>query len=158
MILKRLQIENLQDQNFYELISDIVIEYNCRANEILRAKWKNFYPDQFLILEGSKSSQPVIIRDKILLEKISKVPRVDEKFIFGFITYNCFYHYFKRYKSHLFPAIKNRKNKAITHAPRYYAIREITDDKIIKTILHHNSIKSQQYYKRRMQYENTQTR
>lgn len=144
---------NYKINNFLELISEILIQYNCRASEILNAKWTNFFPDQFLILEGKKRSQPVIIRDRYILEKIKEVPRVNDTYIFGFIPYSSLYHYFKQSKSHLFPLIKNKKNQAVTHAPRYYAAAKVSDEKFLKSILHHNSLKSQLYYKRRVQNE-----
>lgn len=146
---------NYKINNFLELISEILIQYNCRASEILNAKWTNFFPDHFLILEGKKRSQPVIIRDRYILEKIKEVPRVNDTYIFGFIPYSSLYHYFKQTKSHLFKQIKTRKNKAITHAPRYVAASLSNDEKILKSILHHSSLKSQIYYKRRIPNEKT---
>ena len=121
--------------------------YNCRANEILKAKWKNFYPDQFLVLESSKQSCNVIVRDRYLLSLIDNLPRIDSVFIFPSVSYNKLYHHCKVYYSHLFLKFKKKKNLKVTHGFRYLNVSQFGTEEIIRDILHHRSIKSGKFYK-----------
>lgn len=133
--------------NHLELITRILEQYNCRSNEVLSAKWKNFYPDKFLILESSKKSANVIVRDKQILSALSSLHHYDNKFIFPFVSYYQLYRYIKKNYSHLINSLKKRQNQKVTHAFRYESVKNIDNDEKIRDILHHRSIKSGKYYK-----------
>lgn len=131
----------------YDLIVLILSVYNCRISEILSAKWQNFYPDKFLILTGTKKSSNIIIRDRAVLKSISALPKIDPIKIFPFISYYNIYHHIRKNYSHLLFNIKTKKNKKITHAFRYSNVSQLTDDNIIRDVLHHRSVKSGKFYK-----------
>jgi len=125
----------------------ILSVYNCRSIEVLQAKWEDFYPGKFLILNGAKKSSNVIIRDRTILSAIQQLPKIDQNFIFPSITYSTLYHHVKRYYSHLFIRFKKRKNYKVTHGFRYENVSQIGNDEKIRDILHHRSTKSGKYYK-----------
>lgn len=126
----------------------ILAVYNCRAIEVLRAEWKNFFPGNFLVLKGAKNSNDIIIRDRMILEQINSLPRHDPVKIFSSLTYKYLYKVMKRSFSHLFSFAKTKHNYKVTHGFRYVAANIIQDDEATRTILHHKSKKSQKYYKR----------
>ena len=133
--------------NAYQLIIDILQIYNCRISEILEAKRINFIPGRFLILEGKKRSANIIIRTPEILKRLEELPKTDEVFFFKYVSYYSIYNFIKRNYSHLFKNIKIKKTHKITHAFRYLNVDDIANDKFIKDILHHNSVKSGKYYK-----------
>lgn len=133
--------------NSYDLIIMILMKYNCRISEILSAKWSNFYPDRFLILEGMKKSSNVIVTDSKILYLISSLPKTDPIKIFPYISYYSVYNFIKTKFSHLLSSIRTRKNRKITHAFRYLNIEDLQDETQIRDVLHHRSLKSQSYYK-----------
>lgn len=120
---------------------------NCRASEILNAKWSDFYPGKFLILPASKQSANVIVRDRFILERISRLPHIDDEKIFPSINYYHLYHHCKKFYSHLFNKFKGRKNLKVTHGFRYRAVEAVANETKIRDILHHRSIKSGKFYK-----------
>lgn len=122
--------------------------YNCRASEVLNAKWKLFNPDQMLVLEASKQSCNVIVRDRYLLSLIDNLPRIDTMFIFPSVTYGILYRHCKQYYSHLFKKFKKNKYYKVTHGFRYLNVSQFGTEEIIRDILHHRSIKSGKYYKK----------
>lgn len=126
---------------------ELLIIYNCRASEVLSATWQNFYPGQFLILEGKKKSRNIIVRDRMILSKIDSLPRLDKSLIFPSLTYSILYHFCKKNFSHLFNRFKKKKKCLVTHGWRYLNVSKFDNDKIIRDILHHSSLKSGQYYK-----------
>ena len=126
---------------------EILKTYNCRANEVLKAKWKNFVPELMLVLESSKQSCNVIVRDRFILSLIGELPRIDQDLIFPSVNYNKLYHHCKVYYSHLFLKFKKRKNLKVTHGFRYLNVSQFGTEEIIRDILHHRSIKSGKYYK-----------
>lgn len=134
----------------FNIITTILVIYNCRIGEILNATWTGFVKDKFLILPAEKNSQNVIVRDREILKSISQLPRISKNLIFPFVSYHSIYHHIKKNYSHLLGDIKFRKNKKITHAFRYLNIDGIKEDQVIKTILHHNSIRSGSYYKNKI--------
>lgn len=136
--------------NLIQLVTLILSRYNCRISEILSAKWTNFFPDRFLILEGKKHSQNVIIRDLDILQLVSSIPKTDDIRIFPNISYRTMHHHIKSHFGHLFKKIKTRKNEKVTHAFRYLNVSGIDNDGFIKDILHHNSRKSGKYYKNKL--------
>lgn len=126
---------------------EILRVYNPRASEILSAKWSNFFPDRFLLLEGKKHSSNVIIRDRVILQLIKRLPKIDDILIFPSLNYYHLYRHVKQYYSHLFKKWKKRKNYKVTHGFRYKAVEPIGIDTEIRDILHHRSTKSGKYYK-----------
>jgi len=130
-----------------DLAIEILKIYNCRASEVLSAKWSDFFPGKYLILEGKKKSANVIIRDRILLQYIDQLPRLDVEKIFPSINYYHLYHKIKLEHSHLFIKWKKRKNLKVTHGFRYRAVEKVANDGKIQDILHHRSAKSGKYYK-----------
>lgn len=144
-------IEKLAMEKFSVSQLSIAVEilkiYNCRASEVLTAKWSDFYPGQFLILEGKKRSSNVIIRDRLILAQIASLPVLDVKKIFCSINYYHLYHYCKKYYSHLFLQFKKKKNLKVTHGFRYRAVEQVANETKIRDILQHRSIISGKYYK-----------
>jgi len=129
------------------LVLQILIEYNPRISEILTARWKDFYPGKFLILNGAKKSSNVIIRDREILHQIENLPQIDSTFIFPSITYSKIYHFIKSRYSHQFIHFKKRKNFKVTHAFRYENVSQLDNDEKIRDVLHHRSVKSGKFYK-----------
>ena len=126
---------------------EILKSYNCRASEVLSAKWKNYKPGLLLVLEASKQSCNVIVRDRFILSLIDNLPHLDTVYIFPSINYNKLYHHCKVYYSHLFVKFKKRKNLKVTHGFRYLNVSQFGTEEIIRDILHHRSIKSGKFYK-----------
>ncbi|MCO6473708.1 MAG: site-specific integrase [Melioribacteraceae bacterium] len=130
-----------------KIILEILALYNCRISEVLSATLDNYFPDRFLILKGKKKSSDIIITDRKILSDISQLNFFESNKIFDGITYLQMYRIIKRDYSHLFANFRKKKNAKITHGFRYLNILGVQDEKSIKSILHHNSIDSQKYYK-----------
>lgn len=140
------------------LVLIILERYNPRISEILSAQWSNFYPKTYLILSGVKKSQNVIIRSPDILDAINKLPRVDSVKIFPYLTYSKVYHFIKANYSHLFNRFKKKKNCKVTHGYRYLNVEKISNDKVIRDILHHRSLRSGVYYKQNKEVSNGTTK
>ena len=123
--------------------------YNCRASEVLSAEWSNYYKDSYLLLQGSKNSANIVIRDRFILGLIDKLPRLHDSLIFPSLTYSKLYHHVKKYYSHLFKKFKGRKNYKVTHGWRYSHVQGIKDEKFVREILHHRSVKSGHFYQQK---------
>lgn len=130
-----------------EIAVEILRRTNCRASEVLDSKWIDFVPNQFLLISGKKKSCNIILHDRILLNAISQLPRLDEEKIFPSLNYYHLYRYCKSHDSHLFVKFKKRKYYKVTHAYRYRAVELFANDEKIRDILHHRSIKSGKFYK-----------
>lgn len=130
-----------------KIILEILAIYNCRISEVLSATIDNYYPDRFLILKGKKKSSDIVITDRKILSDIDQLSFFGSNKIFDGVTYLQMYRIIKRDYSHLFARFKKKKNYKITHGFRYFNILNVKDEKSIKSILHHNSISSQKYYK-----------
>jgi len=130
------------------LIIEVLTTYNVRISEILNCICENVYENRFVILKASKQSADIIIRDKELLKKFIKLKANRTGLLITNVNYQTVYNYIKNTYGHLFKNFKSSKNNKVTHAFRYLNILDITDDKSIKSILHHNSVKSQKYYKK----------
>lgn len=141
-----------------DLVVLILSTYNCRANEVLKAKWKNFFPQKFLILEGSKKSSNVIVRDREILSQIANLYHIDATFIFPSVTYNILYHFIKKTYSHQFITYKKRKNYKVTHGFRYSAVSLLDNEEKIRDILHHRGISSGKFYKLHNGVKNANTK
>lgn len=144
-------IEDLRDRKFIpgqmQIAVCILQIYNCRASEVLNARWENFYPDKFLILHSSKQSNNVIIRDRSILYEISQMPRLHKEIIFNQLNYSKLYDYCKKRYSHLFVRFKGKKNYKVTHGFRYAAVESINDELYVRDVLFHRSAKSGRFYK-----------
>lgn len=149
-ILKNLAAYKINSNNQISIIVEILSRYNCRISEVLSAKWKYLFPGRFLILEGKKHSQNVIIRELDLLERITQLPKTHPELIFPNISYRTMHHHIKSHYGHLFKKIKTRKYSKVTHAFRYLNVEGIDNDAFIKDILNHNSQKSGKYYKNKI--------
>lgn len=125
----------------------ILSQYNCRSAEVLSAKWNDFKPGKYLILEGCKGSSNVIIRDKTILESISRLRVLNKTMIFPSVNYYHLYRYCKKYFARNFRKFKKRKYEKVTHGFRYEIVSELDNEKKIRDILHHRSVKSGKYYK-----------
>lgn len=132
------------------LVLKILITYNPRISEILKASWQNFHPDRFLILPGMKRSHSVVIRDKNILSSISGLDKVDSVLIFKGVTYYHVKSIIARNYSHLFNLIQHKKNRKLTHAFRYLNLENIDNDEQIEVILHHRSERSNIFYKNKL--------
>lgn len=140
-------IANRTEANQMAICIEILKTYNCRASEVLKAEWKNFDQDSFLVLIGSKKSSNIIVRDRYILSLISALPKINDQFIFPTISYSKLYHHCKTYYSHLFTKFKKRKYFKVTHGFRYSAVSRFDNETIIRDILHHRSTKSGKFYK-----------
>jgi len=143
---QRIEIEKFPISQL-SIVIEILKTYNCRSNEVLNAKWNNYFPNQFLILDGSKKSSNVIIRDRFILSLIDNLPHFDSVLIFPSVSYNILYHHVKAYYSHLFVKFKKRKYFRVTHGFRYSAVSKLDNEEKIRDILHHRSVKSGKFYK-----------
>ena len=132
--------------NREKIIIEILSVENARISEILDATWNNFFPDKFLILKGKKKSEDIIVRDRIILRHIQQLPRLHNSLIFYPTKYDRMYRMIKRDFSHIFIKFKGKKNFKVTHGFRYQNARITSDQNANKNILHHKSIKTQEYY------------
>jgi len=126
---------------------EILKTENCRASEVLNARWRDFYPNRMLILTGVKKSSNIIVRDRFILDLIAHLAKLDEEKIFPSLNYYHLYRHCKQFYSHLFVKFKKRKNYKVTHGFRYRAVEAVVNEEKIRDILHHRSIKSGKYYK-----------
>lgn len=136
-------------ENQLSIAVEILKLYNCRASEVLSAKWSDFIPDYRLILEGKKRSANIVIHDRIILASIERLPKLDEEKIFPSLNYYHLYRYCKVHLSHQFVKFKKKKNYKVTHGFRYRAVEQVANDGKIQDILHHRSAKSGKYYKQK---------
>lgn len=143
-------IEDLRERNLIpgqmQIVISILQVYNCRASEVLSAQWKNFDKDKFLILDSSKQSANVIVRDRMILNEIDLLPRIHRTHIFYQINYQKLYDHCKKRYSHLFVRFKGKKNFKVTHGFRYAAVESINDELYVRDVLFHRSVKSGRYY------------
>jgi hypothetical protein len=146
MLHKTICPANQYDLQEMPLIVDILLEYNPRCCEILRLRKKDIYNNKLVILPGAKNSQNVVIRDKVLVNRIIQLAKERSDAIFLHTSYIQVYRHFRKFYSHLSDQIARKKNRAVTHAPRYLAVNTIVDDGALKSVLHHNSKKSNKYY------------
>lgn len=137
-------------KDYFSIIMQILIIYNCRISEVLSATWTNLIPGKFLILVGVKKSANIIVTDRKLLQLITDLPHIDKEKIFPYVSYTQIYHHIKTNYSHLLTDIRIKKNRKITHAFRYLNVASIDNEKFIKDILHHNSTRSGKYYKNKL--------
>jgi integrase len=144
-------LEDLKQRRIFpsqmEIIICILQVYNCRAGEVLRAEWRNFHPDQFLILPAEKSSASVIIRDRLILNSINNLARLDKVLIFPLVNYMKLYRHCKQRYAHLFVKFKGNQNFKVTHGFRYMAVEHLNDEAYIRDVLFHRSKKSGRFYK-----------
>lgn len=129
------------------LVVRILEQYNCRVSEVLQARWINFHPDDYLILEGLKRSRSIVVRDRDILLQISKLSHTSDEFIFHPVKYRRIYELCTRTLGVKVFTFKKNKNKKVTHYFRYEKVKTIDNDKFIQDILHHNSARSSGYYK-----------
>lgn len=129
-----------------DIVCEILKVYNCRAAEVLSARWKDFYPDDYLILNGVKHSCQIIIRDRIILQMISKLPKLNSQYIFPAVNYNRLYAHIRSNYNGLISSIKHKKNLKVTHAFRYKKVKNISNENSIREILHHRSKRSGKFY------------
>lgn len=136
-----------------EIICELLNVYNCRISEILQAKWKDYYPNKYLVLRAVKHSRDIIVRDRIILLAISKLHHIHPDLIFYPVNYFRVYYHIKSNYSHLFSDVKIKKNKKITHYFRYNNVKNINEVSIAQSILNHNSKKSCVYYNQSLKKE-----
>jgi len=130
-----------------EIAVQIILVTNCRASEVLDARWCDFVPNRFLLLPAKKKSANVILNDRILLRSIERLPRLDKEKIFPSLNYYHLYRYFKKNYSHLYKQFKGKKYYKVTHGQRYENVSRFENEEKIRDILHHRSIKSGKFYK-----------
>lgn len=144
-------LDQISAANFQVSQLSVAIEIlkceNCRASEVLNARWSDFHPGKFLILKGSKKSSNVIVRDRFILSLIDELPKLHEEKIFPSLNYYHLYRHCKQFYSHLFTKFKKKKNLKVTHGFRYRAVEAVANEEKIRDILHHRSIKSGKFYK-----------
>ncbi len=122
--------------------------YNFRTSEILRLSKKCLYDDFQIILKLSKCDEYEFIRDEELWNALSKIFSLNNCETFT-INYKDYYRYLNRFHPEV--VIKNLgKSNKVTHSFRYVSakkLKEFTQNKkVLKAKLHHQSIKSQDYY------------
>jgi hypothetical protein len=132
----------------FELIFKIQSHYNFRTIEILRLNNSSLYPDDNILIKLAKCEEFEFIRDAEIWNELNTVFTHTENHCFE-VSYKEYYSYFCRFKKH--HIIKGHtKTRKVTHSFRYVRAKLLkarTDDKkIIKAGLHHQSIKSQEYY------------
>lgn len=122
--------------------------YNFRVSEILRLSKKSLYDDFQIILKLSKCDEYEFIRDEELWKGLFKIFSLNNSETFT-INYKDYYRYLKRV--HPDVIIKNLgKSNKVTHSFRYHSAKKLKEfnqnKKVLKAKLHHQSIKSQDYY------------
>lgn len=129
------------------IILQILAIYNCRASEVLEAKWQSYNPKKRLVLEGKKGSAPIIVTDRLILEQIKFLPKLHKELIFYPTKYQRLYDIIKRQYSHIFKPYKSKVRHKVTHGFRYANVADVENEDTIQAVLHHKSKKTQKYYK-----------
>lgn len=124
--------------------------YAFRTAEILRLSKSSLHDDFNICVKLAKCDEYTFIRDEELYNKLYSIFSVNNFESFS-ITYKDYYRYISKYHKEVIIKNLGRNNK-VTHSFRYKSakkLKELTNDKkIIKAKLHHQSIKSQDYYLR----------
>jgi len=129
-----------------KLVLQILQLENCRISEILEAKWKNFFPGKFLILEGKKKSHNIIVRDRQILSSISSLIRLHDELIFYPVKY---YQIFRLCLRSLNASVYVKgidHSRKVTHFFRYQNARLTENEQFQTDILHHKSARSRLFY------------
>jgi integrase len=128
----------------------ILESYNCRASEVLSARWDDFFPGKFLFLRGKKKSDDIVVRDRTILFDIRYIERSTSPLIFYLLSYNKLYREVKSKYSHLFIKFKGKHNYKVTHGFRYLNAQFSNDERRVKVILHHASLRSGKFYNKNL--------
>ena len=133
----------------------IVLVYNCRISELLRAKYSDVITGDRIVIHGAKCSRDyVLYLPNISLYKEGLSGQALQAHIWE-ISYKTAYQQAKR--AYNIPIINGRKNRSIYHIGRYLVCEEIERAGIkvnYQDILRHNSAKSQLFYTNKMEVEN----
>jgi hypothetical protein len=129
-----------------DIIINILEIYNPRISEILSLTKKQVIPGKFAFLQGLKGSQDIIIRDRGILTSLEALLKDRQDKVFVYTSYYNVYSYIKKFMSHIVNQVGHKKNLHVTHAFRYLNVRGGMEDKTIKAVLHHNSVRSNRYY------------
>jgi len=132
----------------FELIYLIQSRYNYRISEVLNLSLESLQNDFNVCVRLSKCQEYSYIRDVEIYPQLLELFTITHNNSFT-VTYKNYYHYLKRVHPEIL--IKTAgKNSKVTHSFRYKnarALKSITSNKkIIKAKLHHQSVKSQDYY------------
>lgn len=150
--------EKLKTRENFNIELDLCIEilrvYNPRISEILSCPTSNYYPGRFLILEGKKKSNNVIIRDPNILQIVDFLIKDGRNYIFQNLNYQLVKREVYRRYGYLITKIYCKKNKKVTHIFRYLNIDNLEKDEYIRDVLHHRSISSGMFYKNKLRRNN----
>lgn len=146
-LLKEIESKNPAKLNEeMEIILETLFLYNPRINEILSATKQQFNRAGFMVLKGSKKSADIIIRDRELIKKYHALAEKRETKLFRYTKYGDVYRYIWNNLSHIVNKVAKKKNCKVTHAFRYLNANTFEDEATIKSLLHHNSTRSNHFY------------
>lgn len=129
-----------------DIILQILTIYNPRISEILSLTRSQIVPNKFAFLRGSKGSSDVVIRDREILAALVALSKDRQDKIFVYTSYHNVYAYIKENMSNIINSVNHKKNFHVTHAFRYLAVAVAMEEKTVKAVLHHNSVRSNHYY------------
>lgn len=132
----------------YELIYYLLSVYAFRISEILSMNSSSLVPPNTIIVKLKKCPDYYVFHDKILFGELKFI--FDGNFENRFsINYKEIYRWIIKNKSQDI-LIEGRKRAAVTHSYRYRQARamkhSLKNEKQIKALLRHRSIKTQNYY------------
>ena len=148
-ISNELVLQNRQAE--IEIIHYLLQTYNLRISEVLSIDNKSFISDKFVYIAGKKGSRDYVIRDVVTIQLLTNCLKMNFPNVFT-VNYKTIWHYFKRHYSNDIIYLKDHNSK-VTHSFRYknaqLTLNYTQNPRVIQTVLHHNSLKSQTYYIRK---------
>ena len=134
-----------------ELIMKIQERYSFRISEILRLNIESLFEDFKILIKLSKTNDFIFIRDIEIYTQLEKFFNLTPTKKLE-ISYKEYYYFLLKYHPEKIIHVENHSKK-VTHSFRYRNIRNIQkvnpNPKVLKAVLHHKSVKSQEYYLRK---------
>jgi hypothetical protein len=144
-------VANYTDYDILGQLNTVLLiqqRYSYRISEVLNLDITSLADDFNIQVKLSKCEEYSIIRDEEIYNKLQIIFSHTPKKTFT-ITYKNYYYFLNKYHNGLVIKSKTHNNK-VTHSFRYRKAEKIkqqsNNKKIIKASLHHQSVKSQDYY------------
>jgi len=144
-LVNNFKLRNRED--VINLAVEILRIYNVRASEVLGIAKYNRLRNGNYVIESRKGSHHTIITDRTIIEHLNVLYTNADSLLFEGISYKNLYNYMLKNYSHIFNQFKTMKNRKVTHGFRYLNVHDVADATIRQAILHHKSLKTQNYYK-----------
>lgn len=132
----------------FETIFLLQSRFSLRVSEVLRLSLSSLHEDFNICVKLSKCKEYIFIRDEECYIRLLSIFEKSENQTFT-ILYLDYYRYLKKYHPEIILKTKG-KNFKVSHSFRYRNLKKakefIKDKQALKAKLHHQSVKSQEYY------------